>query len=102
MTSWIKEIDKHAGNSVAIQVLANKLDCPKEEVEVSDEEIQNFENETGLKVLKVSAKTAENVDDSFLELTKKLMIKRNSVQQEDSKKQLLLKKLKDSDVEKKV
>ncbi len=47
--------------------------------------------------MKVSAKTAENVDESFLELTKKLMIKKNAAQQEDSKKQLMLKKLKDNE-----
>ena len=51
--------------------------------------------------MKVSAKTAENVDESFLDLTKKLMIKKNASQQEDSKKQLMLKKLKDNDAEKK-
>lgn len=101
VTSWMKEIDKHAGDTVTIQVLANKADCAKEDREVTDDDIQKFEKDSGLKVLRVSAKTAENVDESFLELTKRLMLKRNSSSQEDQKKQLMLKKLKEEDQVKK-
>ncbi len=50
---------------------------------MTEDEIQKFESESGLKVLKVSAKTAENVDESFLEFTKKLMVKKNSASSED-------------------
>jgi GTPase SAR1 family protein len=59
-------------------VLANKSDSEADEVEVTEADIKKFEEETGLKVLKTSAKTGENVDESFLEMTKKLIIKRNS------------------------
>jgi len=59
-------------------VLANKSDSAADEVEVTEADIKKFEEETGLRVLKTSAKTGENVDESFLEMTKKLIIKRNS------------------------
>ena len=59
-------------------VLANKSDSAADEVEVTEADIKKFEEETGLKVLKTSAKTGENVDESFIEMTKKLIIKRNS------------------------
>lgn len=59
-------------------VLANKSDCLAEEVEVTDADIKKFEEESGLKVIKTSAKTGENVDESFLDMTKKLIVKRNS------------------------
>jgi Fe2+ transport system protein B len=61
-----------------VTVLANKSDCLAEEVEVTDADIKKFEEESGLKVIKTSAKTGENVDESFLDMTKKLIVKRNS------------------------
>ena len=77
-------------------VLANKSDAPGDEVEVTDADIRRFEEETGLKVLKTSAKTGQNVDESFLDMTKKLIVKRNSSTQEDKKKTIGLKKLKET------
>ena len=77
-------------------VLANKSDCLAEEVEVTDADIKKFEEESGLKVIKTSAKTGENVDESFLDMTKKLIVKRNSSNQEEKKKTIGLKKLKET------
>lgn len=92
----MKEVEKHSGEDVTVMILANKADCPQEEVEVSDIDIKKFEEENKLKVMKVSAKTGLNVDESFLEMTKKLIIKKNNSSQEDKKKTLGLKKLKDA------
>ena len=94
--SWIQEVEKHSGEDVTIMVLANKADSPTEEIEVSDADIKKFEEETKLKVIKTSAKTGLNVDESFLEMTKKLIVKKNNSSQEDKKKTLGLKKLKES------
>ena len=93
----MKEVEKHSGEDVTVMVLANKADCAQEEVEVSDIDIKKFEEEyKGLKVMKVSAKTGLNVDESFLEMTKKLIVKKNNSSQEDKKKSLGLKKLKEA------
>jgi GTPase SAR1 family protein len=54
---WIKEVEKHSGEDVTIMVLANKSDCPPEEIEVSDADIKKFEEEKKIKVIKASAKT---------------------------------------------
>ncbi len=43
VVSWINEIEKHAGDSVTILVLGNKADSPLEEIEVTDADIQKFE-----------------------------------------------------------
>ena len=76
-------------------VLANKADM-EEEVEVSETDIKKFEEDYKLKVIRTSAKTGTNVDESFLEMTKKLIIKKNnSGQQEDKKKSMGLKKLRE-------
>jgi GTPase SAR1 family protein len=47
-----------------------------------------------LKVIRTSAKAGTNVDESFLEMTKKLIVKKNNSGQDDNKKALGLKKLK--------
>ncbi len=74
----MKEVEKHSGEDVTVTVLANKSDSPIDEIEVSDADIKKFEEECKLKVMKVSAKTGMNVDDSFLEMTKKLIVKKNN------------------------
>lgn len=94
--SWLKEVEKHSGEDVTVMVLANKSDSATDEVEVTDQEIKKFEDETGLKVLRTSAKTGSNVDESFLEMTKKLIVKRNNSTQEEKKKTIGLKKLKET------
>eukprot|EP00347_Sterkiella_histriomuscorum_P000689 403374881 len=96
VASWMKEVEKHSGEDVTVMVLANKADCAQEEVEVTDLDIKKFEEENKLKVMKVSAKTGLNVDESFLEMTKKLIVKKNNSSQEDKKKTLGLKKLKEA------
>ena len=48
------------------------------EVQVTDDEIAQFESQhPNIPVVKTSAKYGTNVDDSFLELTKKLIIEKN-------------------------
>jgi GTPase SAR1 family protein len=73
----MKEVEKHSGEDVSIMVLANKADMD-EDVEVTESDIKKFEEEYKLKVIKTSAKTGLNVDESFLEMTKKLIIKKNN------------------------
>ena len=71
----MKEVEKHATENVEVTVLANKSDM--DEVEVSDADIAKFEEERGIKVIKTSAKTGQNVDDAFLDMTKRLIVKQN-------------------------
>ena len=74
---WLKEVEKHSGDDVTIIVLANKSDV-EEAVEVTENDMKKFEQEKGIKIIKTSAKTGAGVDHSFLEMTKKLIIKKNS------------------------
>ena len=74
---WLNEIEKHSGQDVKIMVFANKMD-DEAEIQVSDEEIQQFEqSHPEIPVVKTSAKYGTNVDDSFLDLTKKLIVEKN-------------------------
>jgi GTPase SAR1 family protein len=91
----MKEVEKHSGEDVSIMVLANKADM-EDEIEVSDAEIKKFEEEYKLKVIKTSAKSGANVDESFLDITKKLIVKKNnSGSQNNPQRAMGLKKLKD-------
>ena len=52
-------------------VFANKSDITDEsEIQVSEEEIKQFMKRTGIPVIRTSARTGQNVDDSFLDMTK--------------------------------
>ena len=74
---WLSEIEKHSGTDIQVMVLANKMD-DEAEIQVTDEEIAQFESEhPNIPLIKTSAKFGTNVDDSFLELTKKLIIDTN-------------------------
>ena len=65
------------GSSVNILVLANKCD-DTENLEVSEADIAQFEKDNkNIKIMKTSAKTGENVDNCFLDITKKLIVKKS-------------------------
>ena len=88
---WLTEIEKHCGSDVSVIVLANKCDYDnnkkdnkeeekdygdedqEREIEVTDEDIAEFEKSHNIKVLKTSAKTGQGVDEAFLEMTKALI-----------------------------
>lgn len=54
---------------------------------MTDEEIAEFEQTHKLKVLKTSAKLGKGVDEAFLEMTKSLIKKQNSMTTEERLKQ---------------
>mmetsp|Transcript_17022 Transcript_17022/g.28761 ORF Transcript_17022/g.28761 Transcript_17022/m.28761 type:complete len:236 (-) Transcript_17022:56-763(-) len=107
---WLGEIEKHCGSDVSIIVLANKCDVgqpqqPRQqpadtngneyaeeddeqerEIEVTDEDIAQFEKAHNLKVLKTSAKSGQGVDEAFLEMTKVLIKKQNALSPDERKK----------------
>ncbi|GMG55666.1 unnamed protein product [Ambrosiozyma monospora] len=70
---WVKELHKQANSDIVIALVANKLDL-EEERKISTEEAQTFANELNLLYFEVSAKTGENVKDTFREVALKLPI----------------------------
>ena len=84
---WLKEVEKHSGNDVSIMVFANKSDCV-DDIAVSDAEIREFEETHKIPVVKTSAKEGTGVDESFLELTKKLILKKNEQGGDDRKRSM--------------
>ena len=75
LSEWLKEVQTHAKDNVSLIVIGNKSDKTGEEREVSEVDIQKFTEETGIRVYEASAKTGENVENSFLTLTQELIDK---------------------------
>ena len=74
--SWLKEVEKHANTDVSIIVIGNKADKAETETpEVSEADIEQFTQDTGITVFKASAKTGDNVEKCFLDLTSHLIDK---------------------------
>jgi small GTP-binding protein len=66
-----KMIETEIGNGIPFVVLFNKSDLV-DEIQISNDEISDFENQ-GWTILRTSAKTGEMVEESFIEITKKIL-----------------------------
>lgn len=79
--SWLEEIHKNVGDDVLVMIFANKADLyddpQSEEIQVTDAEIKQLAEQKNIQVIKTSAKTGLNVDESFIDMTKSLMTKKN-------------------------
>jgi Fe2+ transport system protein B len=59
-------------------VFANKSDITDpEELQVTEEDIKAFVEEYKIPVIRTSARTGDQVDSSFLDMTKSLIVKKN-------------------------
>ena len=73
--NWIEEIGKYTDkDNVDIMILMNKCDLVDER-KIDKSEIEKYEKKSGLKVLEVSAKTGEGIDDAFKYVISKLIDK---------------------------
>ncbi|XP_027342758.1 ras-related protein RHN1-like isoform X2 [Abrus precatorius] len=68
---WVQELQRHGNQKAVMALVANKSDLePKREVEA--EEGERFAQENGMFYMEASAKTAENVNELFYEIAKRL------------------------------
>jgi len=67
---WVEDLKRYAGENIPIMLIGNKSDLPKQ---VPTEEAQEFAAKHGLAFLETSAKTAENVDDAFLNTARSIV-----------------------------
>ncbi|CDK25589.1 unnamed protein product [Kuraishia capsulata CBS 1993] len=75
--SWIKELQRQANSDIVIALTGNKLDLVQEDEgarEVSEDEARAYANELGLLYFEVSAKTGQEIKESFKSIAEKLPI----------------------------
>lgn len=73
LSDWLDEVKKSAPEDTMIIAFANKWDL-YDDRQVSDEEIKNFQEKTGIQVIETSAKSAENVEKVSKFLTVDILI----------------------------
>ncbi|KAJ5076188.1 ras-related protein rab-5c [Anaeramoeba ignava] len=68
---WINELHRHGSPNVTIILVGNKADKESERA-VSLEEVENYANENSITHIQTSAKSGENVIDTFRALAQKI------------------------------
>jgi len=81
--SWLEEIHKNVGDDVLILIFANKSDLidepdAAEEIQVSEQEINQYSQAKQIPIIRTSARTGNNVDESFIDMTKQLIVKKKA------------------------
>ena len=79
---WLREIDKYTDEDVKKILLVNKCDLDSK-IEVTEDELMEFEKNYGVSYLYTSAKTGYNVDQGFMKMTQELIVQRE-MEEEDS------------------
>ena len=69
---WLEEVRNNSSKNIVVILVGNKKDLESKR-QVSYEEGEQFAKENGLMFLEVSAKTALNVEDAFLQSANQIL-----------------------------
>jgi len=71
LVSWLEDCRKYSNQNITIMLIGNKCDMESKRA-VSRQEGEDFARKNNLTFLETSAKTAENVEQSFLESARRI------------------------------
>ncbi|XP_034941474.1 ras-related protein Rab-21 [Chelonus insularis] len=81
--NWIKELRKMLGNDVCLVIAGNKIDLEKDR-NVTVEEAEEYAKQVGAVHFHTSAKQNRNIEELFLDLTKRMIAHADEVEQKKS------------------
>lgn len=81
--NWVKELKKMLGSDICLAIAGNKMDIEKDRT-VSVEEAEEYAKQVGAVHFHTSAKKNHNIEEIFLDLTKRMMIHADNNEQQKS------------------
>ncbi|CAD6241478.1 GSCOCG00009275001-RA-CDS [Cotesia congregata] len=81
--SWVKELKKMLGDDVCLAIAGNKVDLEKDR-NVPIEEAEEYAKQVGAVHFHTSAKQNRNIEEMFLDLTKRMMAHADEIEQKKS------------------
>lgn len=70
--SWVKELKKMLGSEICLAIAGNKVDLEKDR-SVAIEEAEEYAKQVGAMHFHTSAKLNQNIEEMFLDLTRRMM-----------------------------
>ncbi|XP_076246796.1 RAS oncogene family member Rab21 [Calliopsis andreniformis] len=81
--NWVKELKKMLGSEICLAIAGNKMDLEKDR-SVSIEEAEEYAKQVGAMHYHTSAKLNQNIEEMFLDLTRRMMQHADEVEQKST------------------
>ncbi|XP_011299308.1 ras-related protein Rab-21 [Fopius arisanus] len=81
--NWVKELKKMLGSDISLVIAGNKVDLEKDR-SVSIEEADKYAKQVGAVHFHTSAKQNRNIEEMFLDLTRRMMAHADETEQQKS------------------
>lgn len=81
--NWVKELKKMLGSEISLAIAGNKMDLEKDR-SVAIEEAEEYAKQVGAMHFHTSAKLNQNIEDMFLDLTRRMIQHADEVEQKST------------------